>query len=110
MNTLKIIVFSLAMLTSYVIFGQEKHNNEPSRNIKKYDKLVKLNNIYFEETQLLKTYFKTGEIKNNFPGYNYALSQRENALEIKKWLEIKENQLSLTPKGLLAIDKYIKKK
>ena len=86
------------------------HENEPSRNIISSKKVMKLSQIYFEETNKLKTYFIKGEIQNGFPGYNYALSKEMNANELNKWLAIGNNKSLLTKEGIAAIELYTKSK
>lgn len=110
MNIIKFSIVLIALLITSVSWGQttkKVHKNEPSRNIQKPTKLVKVNGLYFEDINVLKTYFISGEIKNGFPGYNHALSKEYNALELKKWLAISENKKTLTKKGILAIENYI---
>lgn len=110
MNFIKLSLVILLLSVVSVSWGQtsiKEHQNEPSRNIKKPTKLVKVTGLYFEEVNVLKTYFVSGEIKNGFPGYNHSLTKEFNALELKKWLAIIDNKKALTKEGVLAIEEYI---
>lgn len=86
------------------------HQEEPSRNIKKHTELIKIQKLYFEETDVLKTFFIKNEVKQGFPGYNYALTKSENNIEIEKWLKNAENKNALTKEGLQKIELYLKNK
>lgn len=113
MNIVKFSIVLIALLITSVSWGQtttKVHKNEPSRNIQKPTKLVKVNGLYFEDVNVLKSYFISGEIKNGFPGYNHALTKDYNALELKKWLAINENKTALTKEGVIAIENYINNK
>ncbi|MCT4581246.1 MAG: hypothetical protein N4A35_07495 [Flavobacteriales bacterium] len=110
MVLIKTGIVVIALFAVSISWGQKAervHTNEPSRNIKKADQLVKLNSLYFEEVAVLKTYFTSGEIKNGFPGYNHSLSKASNALELKKWIAVGENKAALTKDGIIAIENYI---
>lgn len=113
MGMLKIVLSVFVVFFVSISWGQNsnlEHKNEPSRNIRSSKKIVKLNQMYFEKVNILQTYFVKGEIKNGFPGYNYALSKEVNINEIKKWILIGKNKMSLTQEGLEAIELYTKSK
>jgi hypothetical protein len=113
MKSIKIVSSVFIVFLTSVSWGQNaplEHKNEPSRNTISSKEMVKLNQIYFEETELLKSYFVKGEVKNGFPGYNQALSKGDNVNEIKKWLALAENKQALTKEGLEAIELYTKSK
>ena len=113
MKYIKVTISLFVVLLASVSWGQNTplvHTNEPSRNIRSSKEMVKLNQIYFEETTKLKSYFINGEVKNGFPGYNQALSKEDNVNEIKKWLALADNKQALTKEGLEAIELYTKSK
>lgn len=113
MITIKVYLVAFVIFVSSNMLGQTNaltHKEEPSRNIKKNGELIKVTQMYFEKTSILKTYFIKGEVKSGFPGYNYALSKDENGLAIEKWLMIEENRKALTAEGLISIEQYLKSK
>lgn len=113
MIIIKATLLTIIIFVCSSVIGQSNvitHKEEPSRNIDKHEGVVVIKQMYYEDTHVLKTYFLTNEVKNGFPGYNYALNKDENALEIEKWLMIKENKNSLTEEGIKAIESYIKSK
>jgi len=106
------ILFFFIVFSSSILAQTQKrvHKEEPSRNIRKHNGLTKLNQLYFEKTTVLKTYFKSGEIAKDFPGYNYALPIEDNKKNIETWLANGKNKKLLTKEGYQAITTYINKK
>lgn len=113
MKTIKITLGFFLVFLASVSWGQNtvlEHKNEPSRNIISSREMVKLDQLYFEEINTLKSYFVSGEIKNGFPSYNQSLTKEANSNELKKWLASNENKALLTKEGVTAIELYTKSK
>ena len=109
---IKAIVLLAALLISMISIGQTKvHKEEPSKNVEKPKKgFFESNQMYFENADLLASYFKKGAVVNGFPGYNHSISKQENIVLLEKWIAIKLNKDLLTDKGYESILKYTNKK
>ncbi len=109
---LKIKILLGVLLISSVTFAQTKvHQEEPSKNVEKPKKgIFKMNQMYFENSEVLASYFIKGTVVNGFPGYNKALSNTENKTVLKEWVALKEHKALLTKEGYQSILKYINKK